>query len=244
MNKLKPINVYRLLDPITKEIRYIGITTCTLIQRLKQHIKETQKGKYSHRCNWIRSLLEKELEPIIELIEVTDFSNWQDRERFWIAYYKDDGSPLTNGTLGGEGSLGHVVSKECRKRMSEKQKQRPPISEETRAKFKSKRWTEERRLKFSLTVKGRTLTDEHKQKISAALKGKTVSKESVEKSRQGNIGKIVSEETRQKLSEAGKGKKKNMTPWDKRAKSLKTWETRRRLHGASGYKDGKRIKGK
>lgn len=101
--------IYKLLDPITKEIRYIGKTVKSLDKRLNDHIYDCKRAT-NHRTNWINSLLKKELIPIIEEIENVPWSKSQDREMYWIAYFKEKGYKLCNATIGGEGCLGRVLS--------------------------------------------------------------------------------------------------------------------------------------
>jgi len=94
------IYIYTLSDPITKEIRYVGKTVQKPTYRLSQHISQsrcTNKKDYCH-C-WIKSLLNKDLEPVINIIEKTYDVN---RECYWIKYYKDNNYKLTNLQEGGD----------------------------------------------------------------------------------------------------------------------------------------------
>lgn len=54
------------------------------------------------------------------LLEEVRGGDWEEAERFWIAYWKFLGASLTNLTEGGEcgGSKGRVVSEETRRRIS------------------------------------------------------------------------------------------------------------------------------
>jgi len=91
--------IYKLIDPLTLEVRYIGVTVGTLSQRLVQHISESKYKKGTHKINWIQTLLKNQSKPIIELIE--EVYNWEERERYWIKQYKN----LTNTKEGGSGSI-------------------------------------------------------------------------------------------------------------------------------------------
>ena len=93
--------LYCLKDPNTLEIRYIGITTASLKARLSQHLYDVKVQKGTHKINWIRSLLLKNLKPIIELLEICDESNWEEREKFWIKNVLN----LTNTDEGGKGII-------------------------------------------------------------------------------------------------------------------------------------------
>lgn len=105
--------IYVLKDPETGTIRYIGKTVKDPKRRVKEHIYAVKKEtKRNHRLNWIQSLLNKNLEPMIETIEICSWIESQEREKYWIKYYKDLGFNLVNETEGGEGNLGYVKSKE------------------------------------------------------------------------------------------------------------------------------------
>ena len=69
------VTIYTLEDPITKDIKYIGITSSTMELRLKSHIKESKyknKNRKSGKHRWILSLLDNNLSPIITEIEIID----------------------------------------------------------------------------------------------------------------------------------------------------------------------------
>lgn len=143
--------IYKLIDPITNEVRYVGQTKRSLEQRLNEHIKGYGQKTNSHKRNWIKSLLKQDLKPIIELQESgLTKSLVSEREIYWIQYYKDNGSKLTNATSGGGGPLDYSHS------------------EETKAK-----------LKKSLT--GRKLSETHRENIGKAREGMHLSQESKDK---------------------------------------------------------------
>lgn len=102
--------IYSLKDPITNQIRYIGKTT-NIQKRYYYHCSKYHlENENTHRSNWIKSLLKKELKPIIEIIE--ECYNWQEREIYWIKYYKDLNYDLCNHTIGGDGGKGFSQYKE------------------------------------------------------------------------------------------------------------------------------------
>lgn len=94
---MKNIKIYKLVDPITNEIRYIGKTKNALLKRYNEHISRAKQGHYSHVYCWIRKLLKDNLKPLIELVEVCSDNNWEEREIYWISYYPN----LTNISKGG-----------------------------------------------------------------------------------------------------------------------------------------------
>lgn len=102
------VSIYKLVDPVTEEIRYIGITKRTLRVRLQEHVSDAKAGVHSHLHCWIRTLLCSNVLPTIELIEFASEENWQDRERFWIGHYRDETNLLTNVHHGGTGILNPV----------------------------------------------------------------------------------------------------------------------------------------
>ena len=113
--------IYKLIDPISNEIRYIGLTFNDLNQRLKSHCSEKSK---SHKSNWIQQLKSKGLKPIIESIEdnILSYDAVCYREIYWIEKYKSEGHPLTNMASGG--NKNKKMSDETRKKMSDSAKNR------------------------------------------------------------------------------------------------------------------------
>lgn len=112
--------IYALKDPETKEIRYIGKST-TGLRRPNQHKLKHSLIAQTHKNNWIKTLLEKGLVyEIIVLEENLDSVVLDSKEITWIAHYKALGASLTNGTEGGEGSLGRTLSDASRKVIGEK----------------------------------------------------------------------------------------------------------------------------
>ena len=56
-----------------------------------------------HRATWLRSLLNRGLWPTIETLETGVGVGFEDAERKWIAYFRQQGNDLTNATDGDEG---------------------------------------------------------------------------------------------------------------------------------------------
>lgn len=97
----KIIYIYSLIDPRDNRIRYIGKTN-NLKRRLLQHTKSKELLYNTFKNHWIKKLISLSLSPIIQVIEECDETNWQEKERYWIAYYRNIYTDLTNGTDGGE----------------------------------------------------------------------------------------------------------------------------------------------
>ena len=101
---MKETYIYCLKDN-NNNIRYIGKTT-NINRRLSAHINDAKNNKTSrYVCNWIKSLLKRDLKPIIELIETCNENNWEAREKYWINYYKEIIPNLCNRCEGGTGGL-------------------------------------------------------------------------------------------------------------------------------------------
>ena len=92
-------------------------------------------------------------------------------------------------------------------------------------------------------LRGKKLSEEHKRKISEAKKGKARSEETKKKISEAKKGHVVSEEAREKISENKKGKtawnkgKKGQIPWNKGKKPSE--ETRKKMSEAA---KGRKVK--
>lgn len=103
----KITHIYGLFDPRTTELRYIGKTVKTLEQRLSNHVTSARNCKLQRVARWIRGVILSGHLPEICIIEdVAPGDDWQESERFWIAYYRSIGANLVNTTDGGEGCSG------------------------------------------------------------------------------------------------------------------------------------------
>lgn len=103
--------IYCLCHPTTKEIRYIGVTSLSLSQRLSQHIWDS-KNKLSHKSNWIKSVYNSTGEfPTIEELDVVDDGDWELMEQYWISQFKTWGISLVNTHLGGVGIVKDVFGR-------------------------------------------------------------------------------------------------------------------------------------
>lgn len=114
--------IYALRDPETQEIRYVGKSTKGLA-RPRAHGRKYSLSIQSHKNGWIKSLLAKGLDyEIVTLEENILIENLNDREKYWVAYYKEGGANLTNLTDGGEGTWGYVTSDDSKQKMAEKRR--------------------------------------------------------------------------------------------------------------------------
>ncbi len=164
--------IYLLLDPNTKAIRYVGKTK-TLNKRYNGHLCEGRKfRRNTHRTAWIRSLLNKGLKPVMQLLDWEE-NDGADAEIYWIKHFKDAGCDLVNDTIGGEAPmLGKKHSEATRLKMSNSsaRKGKPalnkgvPHSEETKNKMAISQ------SKYKHLGLQRKLTEDEKKKMSLSLK--------------------------------------------------------------------------
>jgi predicted GIY-YIG superfamily endonuclease len=145
--------IYKLIDPITNDIRYVGYTKSPK-KRIWEHIRDVKKGIKTYKCDWIRNLMSKNCEPILEIIS----------EIRLIKEFKELGYKLTNLTDGGDGQNGVKLRKDH------------PVIMWNKGKEKS----EETKRKISEANKGKKLSSEHREKLSKAKIGKNRSAESIQ----------------------------------------------------------------
>lgn len=90
----KTVFIYSLNCPFTNQVKYVGKTQNTLVNRLSAHV--TMKGSNFEKELWIKSLKGKNAKPTINLLEITDTESWQKRERHWINHFLSKGIILFN----------------------------------------------------------------------------------------------------------------------------------------------------
>jgi len=158
------IYIYALIDPFTDEIRYIGKSV-----RPKERLtNQCNEHANTHRCHWIQSVLAKGKRPIQKILEVLPpGSDWQSREKYWIAYGKQQDWPLTNGTSGGDGldNPPEHVKKKIRKTWLGR-KHKPESLKKIGAASRGRKFSPEALRKKSEAMKGRVFSKEHLSKIA------------------------------------------------------------------------------
>ena len=112
-------SIYVLKDPNTSEIRYVGKTSKNLNRRLQQHMHESNSEKRNRRKNWIAKIIRGGKIPLIEEIDHCVWEDSQEKEIYWIKYYRDLGLDLVNSTDGGEGNLGFIKTEETVNKLKE-----------------------------------------------------------------------------------------------------------------------------
>lgn len=176
--------VYSLICPISKEIRYVGQTSRRLTERLRQH-KNVWSKHTSHRSNWLKKLKKLNLLSSLQiiLIEECDIDILNDREIYWIAYFKNLGYKLTNQVAGGLGTRDYKHTDETKKIIGE-------ASKKSRTGTNS---SDEARKNISLSLIGnsRHLNKTHSQETKDAISEKKKGSVPVNKKR---IGQFINTE--------------------------------------------------
>lgn len=109
--------IYALADPRRPLFfRYVGWTV-NVSKRMVKHLLEAPR-KVTHKERWLARLLEQGHKPHVQVLEHGTGARWEERERWWISTLKKQGHDLTNGTKGGDGTIGRVQSKAERKKRS------------------------------------------------------------------------------------------------------------------------------
>lgn len=112
------VYIYALKDS-AGDIRYIG-KTVNIKRRLSSHISESKNTKSKrHVHHWITSMLKQEKKPTIEIVEECTKESWQEREKYWISFYRQQDCNLCNhcdGGLGGTGCKRNYSDKELTRR--------------------------------------------------------------------------------------------------------------------------------
>lgn len=152
-----PRIVYALQDPVTRQVRYVGVTG-SIASRLNLHLtKPTPAMK-----TWLDTL--DGVPPVmvgLEMLNEASPETISAAERKWIRHFQDAGADLVNVAEGGYS--GFRVSDESRRKMS--------------AAKAGRTLTPEHRARIGAASRGRRLSEEQKAKLSAARRGHVVSEE-------------------------------------------------------------------
>jgi hypothetical protein len=99
------MHIYALINPVSREVRYVGQTAHCLL-RLRSHITESisvkappynrQWAYRSPKAKWIRKLLRSGLAPAMAIVEEVDREEANERELAWIATFRSIHARLTN----------------------------------------------------------------------------------------------------------------------------------------------------
>lgn len=164
--------IYVLKCPLTDAVRYVG-KTYSLKKRLRAHLYEARaRSVKSHKCNWIRGLLQQGLLPIIQVdVVVPADIDWKRVECERVAFYKSMGCDLTNSTGGGD--VPGELTAEGRRVLSERASQlfgTPEARESQRQMMKRLCADPEWREKRAAAAKAARSTPEYRARMSARSK--------------------------------------------------------------------------
>lgn len=110
-------NIYALCDG-DGTVRYVGKTIYPLSERMKSHLRVARKKPVLPVARWLSKREKDGIKISINLIETVK-KGWEERERYWINYYRNESvSPLLNLTDGGEGFAGHKFSDSHKQKIS------------------------------------------------------------------------------------------------------------------------------
>lgn len=166
------VYIYLLKHPETMEVRYVGLTRFP-VKRLHNEINYPHT---KHLQNWVNSLKNLSLKPVMEIVEDAEEGLACEAEQRWISEMRARGSRLINFTNGGE--RGYKCSDDYRSALSASMK----------------------------GIKRGPMSDAHKAAIAASNRGKKRpwASENIKKAIEFNRGKPLSDSTKVKLSEFGK----------------------------------------
>jgi hypothetical protein len=101
------VTIYALSEGKGEPPRYVGKTALWLRERYRGHLYDARKGYRRPVCLWVRRLLLSGKEPYLKWLEqVGPSADWEERERYWISKFREEGCNLLNLTDGGEGQHG------------------------------------------------------------------------------------------------------------------------------------------
>lgn len=158
---MKYVFIYALKDPVRASTIYIGKSN-NPPNRFLKHLRDRSQN---HRCDWIRSLLNKGLKPILEIVDEVLESEWQAAEAAYIEFYRELGFELVNGTNGGDG----FSSGECHPMHG--RKQTPEWKEKRLSKIRGNQHHAFGKTGDKCPFFGKKLSEEHRQKLSESHLG-------------------------------------------------------------------------
>lgn len=182
--------IYGLVDPRTRLVRYVGLASKGL-KRARVHRVPARLAARSHKNSWIKALLAAGLDYEVVVLEA-DPGDLQGAERFWIAYGRACGWPLTNMTDGGDGVLNPSADTRARRAQA----------------LRGRRLSPTHRSRIAAALRGRAKSREAVAKTAAALRGKKRSPESVRRQFASRAGYRHTPETIAKIRASNLGQKR------------------------------------
>lgn len=156
---MKHFMIYGLIDPETRELRYVGQTSKGF-DRLKVHVRHAIYGhRRQHVSSWINKLHKLGSSPVMIVLheweQAPSINELNEAERLYIEHFRSRGYDLCNLTDGGERV---IFSEDVRKRISETKRHNPHP-------YRGKHLSEEHKRTISHALVGRTCSDAHKRKV-------------------------------------------------------------------------------
>lgn len=90
---MRRVVIYSLSCPISGKVRYVGQTIMPIKDRLISHVSERNNNA---KCLWIKELIDNNLIPIIEEIDIVDIYEANNVEMYWINQFNEWGYELLN----------------------------------------------------------------------------------------------------------------------------------------------------
>jgi hypothetical protein len=109
---MEKVYIYGLYSNVDDTIRYVGKTN-NLEIRLKMHYSQ-RNFSFTHKNNWIKKVIKNGNLIKIKLIEEVLVNDWQEREKYWINYYKNSLTNTSSGGLGGSGRKYNISYEDCK----------------------------------------------------------------------------------------------------------------------------------
>ena len=102
---MKKTFIYSLVCPLDGQVKYVGKANDPK-GRFRKHksLGDTNTGDNTAKNEWIKSLLDQGLLPILDIIEEVDVTEWKDKEKFYVRQFKENGIKLFNICGGGNGA--------------------------------------------------------------------------------------------------------------------------------------------
>ena len=165
--KLRQCLIYGLIDPRTLLVRYVGRSTTGMQRPENRRLPSFRRDNDFTRA-WLSELTALGLRFEIAVLQYSTLASIKNDEKWWIAFGRMCGWPLTNLAGGGEGSLSTHPS--TRVKMSQNAKARMVSKPEAFAALIRSAHTPEANAKRSASMR-LSMTSDHRAKVSSC--GKT-----------------------------------------------------------------------
>ncbi len=229
------IKIYFLIDPFTKEVRYVGQTVKKLNFRLTKHLADS--GKNKRKSNWLKKIIRNGKRPEIKLIkECSNRKRADFCESFYIKIFGrlDLGNGiLYNLTDGGQGASNLIFSEQSRRNKSlamTGKKQSAELIEKRISKIRGRKQSDQEKALRSSIQKNKFLSG---NLIIPSTKGTKLSNEHIALIIKRNTGRAKTQKELDALSKANsKGK---IYQVDKNGNIVKIHDSIRRASIIDGF---------